>query len=238
DDLHAGLKHFRRRGLLVEGRSQAMNRHSFLVLDGTKLVDRFADHVHYASKRAASDGHGDRAALVDGLHAAHHAFSGFHRDTAHAAFAQVLLDLENNVDGAGHGEPITHDSHRFVDGRQLAFGELHIHRRPRNLNHMSYVFWHMFLTRLGTGYWLLGTCYIAAAPLTISIISLVIFACRARFIASVSESIMSVALLVAASIAVMRAACSAATDSNSDRKIWIATYLGSKARNSSSGGCS
>ena len=39
--------------------------------------------------------------------------------------------------------------------------------------------------------------YIAAAPLTISIISFVIFAWRARFITRVSESIMSVALLVA-----------------------------------------
>ncbi len=39
--------------------------------------------------------------------------------------------------------------------------------------------------------------------------------------ASVSESIMSVALLVAESIAVMRAACSAATDSSSARKIWM-----------------
>ncbi len=46
---------------------------------------------------------------------------------------------------------------------------------------------------------------------------------------SVSESIMSVALLVAESIAVMRAACSAATDSISARKIWIATYFGNSA---------
>src|ERR1700721_1879091 len=53
----------------------------------------------------------------------------------------------------------------------------------------------------------------AAAPLTISIISFVIFAWRARFIISVRESIMSDALLVAESMAVIRAACSAATDS-------------------------
>ena len=69
-------------------------------------------------------------------------------------------------------------------------------------------------------------------------ISFVIFACRARFMISVSESIMSVALLVAESIAVMRAACSAATDSSSARKIWVLTYLGNKSRNNSSGRCS
>ncbi len=144
DDLHAGLEHLGRRGLLVECRRQAVNRHSLLVLDRTKLVDRLADHVHHASQRAAAHGHGDRSALVDGLHAAHHAFGGFHRDTAHAAFAQVLLDLENHVDGAGHGEAVTHHSHRLIDRRQLAFGELHVHRRPGNLNYMSYVFCHMF----------------------------------------------------------------------------------------------
>ena len=69
-------------------------------------------------------------------------------------------------------------------------------------------------------------------------ISFVIFAWRARFMTSVSESIMSVALLVAESIAVMRAACSAATDSISARKIWMLTYFGSSARNNSSGVCS
>jgi hypothetical protein len=53
----------------------------------------------------------------------------------------------------------------------------------------------------------------AAAPLTISMISLVMAAWRTRFMCSVSASIISEALLVAASIAVMRAACSAATDS-------------------------
>jgi len=58
-----------------------------------------------------------------------------------------------------------------------------------------------------------SSSYCAAAPLTISMISLVMAAWRTRFICSVSASIMSDALLVAESIAVMRAACSAATDS-------------------------
>jgi hypothetical protein len=53
----------------------------------------------------------------------------------------------------------------------------------------------------------------AAAPLTTSMISLVILAWRTRFMYSVSLSITSLALDVAASMAVMRAACSAAADS-------------------------
>jgi hypothetical protein len=48
-------------------------------------------------------------------------------------------------------------------------------------------------------------------------ISLVIPACRIRFIVSVKESINSTAFVVAASMAVMRAPCSAAADSNKAR---------------------
>ena len=62
-----------------------------------------------------------------------------------------------------------------------------------------------------------------AAPLTTSMISLVIAAWRTLFMCSVSRSIKSEALLVAASMAVMRAACSAAEDSRSARKTSVST---------------
>ena len=142
DDLHAGLEHLGGRGLLVERRSETMNRHSLLVFDRAKLIDRFADHVHYAPQRSAAHGHGDRAALVNGLHAAHHAVGRLHGDAAHAPLAQMLLHLENHVDGIGHGEAVAHHFHGLVDRRQLPFGKLHVHRRPRDLNDMSYVFRH------------------------------------------------------------------------------------------------
>ena len=57
----------------------------------------------------------------------------------------------------------------------------------------------------------------ASAPLTTSMISLVMLAWRTRFINNVSLSIISDAFEVAASIAVIRAACSLAADSNSAR---------------------
>ena len=63
----------------------------------------------------------------------------------------------------------------------------------------------------------------ASAPPTISINSLVMAAWRARFISSVSRSIMSRALLVALSIAVIRAPCSLAIDSRKLR--WINTVM-------------
>jgi len=57
----------------------------------------------------------------------------------------------------------------------------------------------------------------ASAPPMISISSLVMAAWRARLKSSVSLSIMSLALFVAASMAVMRAPCSDATDSSNAR---------------------
>ena len=119
-----------------------MNRHAFFVLDGAELIDGLADHVHHAAERAPAHGDGNRPALIDGVHAAHHAFGGFHRDATYAAFAEVLLHFENHVDGSGHGKAVAHDSHGLINRRQVAFVKLHVDGRPRNLNHMSDVLWH------------------------------------------------------------------------------------------------
>jgi len=74
----------------------------------------------------------------------------------------------------------------------------------------------------------------ASAPLTISVSSVVIVACRARFICSVSRAIMSTELFVAESIAVIRAPCSPATDSRRMRKSIVCTYFGSSVARTSS----
>ena len=142
DDFHAGFKHFRGGGLFVESRGQAVNRHSFFVFDGAQLIDGLADHVHHASQRASAHGHGNRPALIDGIHAAHHAVGGFHGDATHTAFAQVLLHFEDHVDGRGDGEAVAHNAQRFVNRRQVAFVKLHINCRSGNLNYMSDILWH------------------------------------------------------------------------------------------------
>jgi hypothetical protein len=69
--------------------------------DRAELVDWFADHVHHATQRAAAHRHGNRSALVDSFHAAHHALGSFHGDAAHTAFAQMLLHLEITLMGRG-----------------------------------------------------------------------------------------------------------------------------------------
>ena len=119
DDLHAGLEHLRARRLLVERRRQAVNRHALFVVDRAKLIDGLADDIHHAAQRPAAHGNGDRSALIDRLHAAHHAVGGLHGDAAHAAFAKVLLHFEDDVDRRGNIEAVAHDSHRLIDRRQM-----------------------------------------------------------------------------------------------------------------------
>ena len=105
--------------LLVECRSMTVNGIALFVFDRAELVDRFADHVHHAAQRAASHGHGDRAALVDGLHAAHHAVGRLHGDAAHAAFAEVLLHFEDDVDGVGTLKPSLTTCNGLINRRQV-----------------------------------------------------------------------------------------------------------------------
>ena len=141
-DLDAGFEHLGRGRLLVKQRRGAMDRHGLGVLDRAQLIHRLADHVHHAAQRAAADGHGNRSALVDGFHAAHHAFGGFHGDAAHPAFAQVLLHFQNHVDRIRHGEAVAHHFQRLINRRHGAFDELHVHGGAGNLNYASNSLWH------------------------------------------------------------------------------------------------
>jgi hypothetical protein len=113
-----------------------------LLADGAELVHRLADHVEHAAQRLLAHRHADGAAEVDGLHAAHHAVGGFHGHRAHAAFAQVLLHFEDDVDGRGHGEAVADDAQRLIDGRHRRFFKLHVDRRTGNLNYLADVLCH------------------------------------------------------------------------------------------------
>ena len=52
----------------------------------------------HAAERRRADRHRDRRAGVDRLHPALHAVGRLHRDGAHAVLAEVLLDLDDDVD--------------------------------------------------------------------------------------------------------------------------------------------
>ena len=127
--------------------------------------------------------------------------------------------------GCGHVEALAGDADGGVDQGDLALGKLAVHGRSGHLHDFADALplfikpqtvrpWDSSIHILPSHSHLYSA---AAAPLTTSMISLVMLAWRTRFMYSVSLSIMSPALEVAASMAVMRAACSAAADSSSAR---------------------
>ena len=113
-----------------------------VILHRSQLVDGLADDVEHAPERTHAHRDGNRAVEVDGLHATDHTFGGLHGDAADAAFADLLLDLEDHVDGVGDVEAVAHHPQRRVDGRQMMLGELHIHRGTCDLNDVSDIFSH------------------------------------------------------------------------------------------------
>ena len=131
------------RRLLVEERRGAVDGHALLFADGAELVDRLADHVDHAAQRLLAHGHADGAAEVDGLHAADHAVGGFHGHGAHAALAQVLLHLEDDVDGRGDLEALAGDAQRLIDGRHGGFFKLNVYGGAGDLNDFADVFCHV-----------------------------------------------------------------------------------------------
>ena len=78
---------------------------------------------------------------------------GFHGDAAHAAFAQVLLHFENDVDRRRDREAVAHHAQRLIDGRHLADFELHVHGGTGDLDYVSNIFWHK---TSASSFWLLA----------------------------------------------------------------------------------
>jgi hypothetical protein len=74
-----------------------VNRIALFVFHGAEIIHRLAEHVQHAAERAAAHRHGNRLAEIERLHAAHQTFGRLHRDAAHAAFAQVLLDFRDDI---------------------------------------------------------------------------------------------------------------------------------------------
>src|SRR5579872_2301077 len=142
DNLHAGFEHLRSGRLFIEERRRAVDRHGHLVVDGAELIDRFADHVHDAAERARADGYGNGSALVDGFHTADHALGRFHGNAAGAAFAKVLLHLEDDIDRRGNVEAVAHNAKRLIDRRHVSLVKLHVDYRAGDLNYVSNIFCH------------------------------------------------------------------------------------------------
>ncbi len=134
----------------------------------------------------------------------------------------MLLDFGHDVDGFASVTTLVDDANGGVD-RRHALVELDVHDGADDLHDSADVLTphsrHSHRARMRGRAAFQRVPSQALAPETTSMISLVMDACRILFMCSVSESMTSVALSVAASMAVMRAPCSAATDSSSALQI-------------------
>jgi hypothetical protein len=83
----------------------------------------------HAAERLRPHGDRDPLAEIDGRHPALHAVGRLHRDRAHAVLAQVLLDLEDDVDRRRALAARRHHVDRVIDRRQLPVLELDVDDR-------------------------------------------------------------------------------------------------------------
>ena len=135
DDLDAGLEHLQVGRLIFEGRRGAVNRPALLRLHrAIREIHRLAEHVQHAAERLRSDRHGNRLAEVDDLHAALHAVGRLHRDRADAVLAQVLLDLDDDVERLASVFRRRLDVQGVVNRGQVPGLELDVHDRPDDLD--------------------------------------------------------------------------------------------------------
>src|SRR5437867_1558854 len=218
DDLDPRLEHLDLRRLVLEWGRRAMDRVRLLRLDRGALVHRFADHVEDPAERLRPDRDRDgRAGVVHG-HPAPETVGRGHGDRPHLALAQVLRHLEGELLRIRKDVLVLDalDEERVVDARQLARLELHVDDRPDDLHD---------LPRAHAS----APCLRGSAPPTMSSSSLVIFSWRALLYWIVRTSIISFAFFVAASIAVMRAPYSPASDSKRARNTWVRTCRGSSS---------
>ena len=182
-----------------------MNRVPPFRFNRAGLVHRFTDHIHDATERRLPNWNADRRTLVFGQHPADHAVGRLHGNTPDPSFAQVLLHFNDHIERLWNVKAFTCDAQRVVDRRLLALFELHVEGRTDHLNDFPNV-------RHDDNSF--SFLIYALAPLTTSMSSLVIAACRIRFMFRVKVSIISPAFRVAVSIAAMRAPCSEAADSS------------------------
>src|SRR6185437_631800 len=140
--LHAGFKHLRRSGLLFKRRRRTVNGELLVRLHRAKIIYGLANHIDHAAERPFAYRNGNRASQVDHLHAAHHAVRGLHGDAAHAPFTQVLLHLENHVDGRRDFETFAGYVQCLINRWEMSFTELHVHRGTGDLHDSSNVLCH------------------------------------------------------------------------------------------------
>ena len=96
------------------------------------VVHRLTKHVEHAAERLGPDGHRDRTTLILGRHAALQAVGRLHRHGADSVFAEVLLDLADDVHIGGPG--LAGHPHGVIDVRQVTALEHDVEDRTDDLD--------------------------------------------------------------------------------------------------------
>ena len=185
DDLDARLEHLELGRLLFERRRLAVDRPALLRLS-TGRSGKSTGSPSTLSTRPSVCG---PTGTVIGppvsmrLHAALHAVGRLHRDGAHAVLAEVLLDLDDDVDRPGAARPSRLDAHGVVDRRQVAVRELDVDDRADDLDDLADVLCCSANLPLAARLHSVpgSLSYSACAPDTTSMISRVIAAWRTLF---------------------------------------------------------
>ncbi len=177
-----------------------MNREMFFGGDRAHVIDRLAQHIEHAAERLLAHGNGDGLAEIVGFHAANQTVGRLHGDGAHTAFADVLRHFGGDIDLSRNVVAFAGYANGVVDLGNVTFGKLDFDGGSGDLDYAA--FNQSICRHKETPV----NLYSAAAPLTISIISRVMLACRTRFKFKVRVWITSPALELAASMAAMRAA--------------------------------
>src|SRR5436190_198688 len=123
DHLDAGLQDLLGRGQILDLRRRPVDRPAGDVRDLLALVDRLAEEVEDATERLVADRDGDGPAGVDDLVAAAKAVGRVHRHRLEAIVAQMLLDLEHEVESLAPLALGNLDLERVVDLGQILVGE-------------------------------------------------------------------------------------------------------------------
>ena len=126
DDLDAGFEDLSGRILVNESRSGAVNGVALFGLGSLLVIAGVASDVEDTAEHFFTDGDGDRAAGVHGVHAALEAFGGNHGDGADPAVTEMALHFAGEA--CGLTSLLEFDFEGVVDGRKLAGGgEIHVH---------------------------------------------------------------------------------------------------------------
>ena len=164
DDLDARLEDLGRCLLLVKFRGGTMDRPHLFVADGLGVVvNGLTEDVEDASECRLADRHADRRTRVVRLHAAHQAVGGAHGDAARDAVAEVLHDLDREVDVmVGRLAP---DLDGVQNLRQFARRKFNIYDRSNDLYDFTFCQWKTSLPPCTRRTWMSLECLGAADDL-------------------------------------------------------------------------